>query len=90
VKLSADPVKDVMVTISALAGTSTISVKQGASITFTTDNWDTYQLVQLAATRDSLGSATFQLSGGNLSSVQVIATTDASSISPILFLLLGD
>ncbi|MFH0939789.1 MAG: C25 family cysteine peptidase [Planctomycetota bacterium] len=78
VKLSSVPASDVMVTVVRITGDTDISVSSGASLTFTTANWNTYQTVTLAAAEDSdalNSSATIRCSGiGN--PIDVIATEE--------------
>jgi hypothetical protein len=52
VKLSAKPSGIVKATVSRASGDSDITVTDGASLTFTTEDWNTYQTVTLAAAED--------------------------------------
>ena len=77
VKLSAQPSANVTVAVVRSSGDTDVSVTGGASMTFTTANWNTYQTVTLAAVQDTdttAGSATFTCSAANLTSVDVTAT----------------
>lgn len=71
VKLSAKPESDVTVAVTVAEGGDTdITIQSGASLTFTTENWNTDQPVTLGAAADNTdtdnGTATVQLtaSGG--------------------------
>lgn len=69
VKLSSDPLVDVVISVTRISGTSTISVQAGNQLTFTSANWGTYQAVTLTATADQNdinGTAVIKLSGPGL------------------------
>ena len=77
VRLSAQPAASTSVSVSRTAGDNNITISGGASLTFTTVNWSTYQTVTLAAAQDAdtvNGSATITCSASGLSSVTVTAT----------------
>jgi len=77
VKLSAQPGSNVTVGAARLSGDTDISVSGGASLTFTTSNWDTYQTVTLAAAEDvdaANGVATIRLTATGLADKDVTAT----------------
>ncbi|MFI6506463.1 glycoside hydrolase family 48 protein [Streptosporangium sp. NPDC050855] len=62
VKLSKAPASNVTVTTARTSGDSDLTVSSGASLTFTTANWNTAQTVRIAAAEDSdeaSGSAEF-------------------------------
>ncbi len=52
VKLSFEPSLDVQVSVDRVRGSADLNVQAGAAITFTPQNWDTFQTVTLAATGD--------------------------------------
>lgn len=72
VKLSQAPADTVVASVSRAAGDASITVQSGATLTFTSGNWNTWQTVTLAAAEDadtSNGSATMLIrrtSGVNL------------------------
>jgi len=53
VKLKGQPVTNVTVAVARYTGDSDISVSAGASLFFTTSNWNTYQPVTVAAAHDT-------------------------------------
>ena len=74
VKLAAQPTADVTVSVANTAGDTDLSVSGGATLTFTTTNWDTTQDVTLTAAEDpdaNNGTATFTLSSSGLTNVDV-------------------
>jgi hypothetical protein len=76
-KLSVQPTGTVVVAVARTTGDSDLSVSNGASLTFTTSNWDTYQTVTLAAAEDvdaANGTATFTCSAADMLSMAVTAT----------------
>ena len=78
VELSAQPGGDVTVSVSIESGDSDIAVQSGASLVFTTGNWDTPQTVTLAAAEDNAdadnGSAVVRVSAPDMDNVDVTAT----------------
>ncbi len=78
VRLSAQPgVESVMVSTSRSSGDSDLSVSGGATLTFTTENWNTPQSVTLSAARRSdadNSTATFIVSSVDLPTISVTAT----------------
>ncbi len=61
VKLSAQPAETIKATVKRTSGDSDITVTDGTTLTFTPEDWDTYQSVSLAAAEDDdklNGSAT--------------------------------
>ena len=52
VKLSTQPAETVEATVKRTSGDSDITVTDGSKLTFTPDDWDTYQSVSLAAASD--------------------------------------
>jgi hypothetical protein len=75
--LSESPVSGVSVSVSRQSGDSDISVTAGASLLFTTSNWNVPQTVTLSAAVDAdllNGSAIFQLSGPGLVSNTIAAS----------------
>jgi alpha-tubulin suppressor-like RCC1 family protein len=53
VRLSKQPATAITVTVARSAGDTNLTVQSGAILTFTTDNWGTYQTVVLAAAEDA-------------------------------------
>ena len=77
VRLAAQPSSSVTVTTTAGSGDADLTVRSGASLTFTTSNWNTPQTVTLAAAQDSdttNGSRTFTVAATGLTSRTVTAT----------------
>ena len=76
VKLAAQPLSDVTVTVAHMAGDADLSVSGGASLTFTSGNWNTPQTVTIGAAEDAdavNGSATFTVSLGRSDEPDVTA-----------------
>jgi hypothetical protein len=92
VKLSDEPSTSVVVTIAWQSGSQALSIQGTASLTFTPDNWNTYQTVKIKATpgkNDINAAAVFNLSGPGLTGKQVTAIkAETVIITPILNLLL--
>jgi hypothetical protein len=77
VRLSTQPAASVTVTSAAGAGDADITVSSGASLTFTTANWNVTQNVTLSAADDAdttNGSRTITVASTGLTSVTVTAT----------------
>jgi hypothetical protein len=77
VKLSAQPSSDVSVTVTRVSGDSDITVSSGASLTFTSTTWDTFQPVTLAAAEDpdvENGVATIRISATGVPNKDITAT----------------
>jgi len=77
VRLSAVPAATTTVTVSRTAGDSDLTVSGGASLSFTTANWNTLQTVTLAAAEDadtSNGTATITVASAGLTSQAVAAS----------------
>lgn len=53
IKLSAAPDANLVVTTARASGDSDIVVESGATLTFTPENWNSYQLLTIAARRDT-------------------------------------
>ncbi len=84
VRLAAAPSGNVTVTNTAGSGDSNITVSSGASLTFTTSNWQTPQTVTLAAAQDSdqtAGTRPIVVASSGLTSVTVTATEGDDDIS---------
>ena len=76
VRLSHQPSGDVNVTVSRISGDSDITVQSGASLTFNSSNWNTYQIVTLAASQDSdtsNGTASMQIRALGIPNITVTA-----------------
>ena len=78
VKLSAQGTGDVVVAVARESGDSSLSVTNGASLTFTPANWSTYQTVALTAAEDNAdnvdGIAVFAITAAGIGSAKVTAT----------------
>jgi hypothetical protein len=77
VKLSKAPTANVTVTTARTSGDTDLTVSGGASLTFTTANWNTAQNVTLAAADDAdttAGTAEFTVSATGYDPVKVTAT----------------
>jgi hypothetical protein len=77
VKLSAQPTVSKTVAVSRTSGDADINISSGASLTFTTANWDSYQDVSLGAAKDadvSNGSATITCTASGVTSQTITAT----------------
>ncbi|KAB8196661.1 cellobiohydrolase [Nonomuraea phyllanthi] len=77
VRLASQPSSNVTVTSTAGSGDANITVSSGASLTFTSSNWNTAQTVTLAAAQDSdtaNGSRTITVASSGLTSRTVTAT----------------
>ncbi|MCP5101847.1 MAG: PEGA domain-containing protein [bacterium] len=76
VRLSERPASEVTASVSWVSGDTDISITSGASLTFTTSNWNTYQAVTLSAAEDDdtdNGQATFRVSADGIADKDVIA-----------------
>jgi uncharacterized protein (DUF1800 family) len=74
VRLSAAPASNVTVNVARLSGDTDLSVTGGASLTFTSANFATFQNVTISAAEDvdtANGTAVFRASGTNLTSADV-------------------
>jgi len=80
VKLTAQPLGAVTVTVSRISGDSDIVVTSGGILTFTASNWNTYQTVTLSAAPDPdtiIGRATIRIqatAGATIPFKDVVAT----------------
>ncbi|CAN5454610.1 hypothetical protein BH09SUM1_BH09SUM1_19140 [soil metagenome] len=77
VKLTAEPPGDAVVIVTRTSGDADLSVTTGASLTFTTANWNIVQTVKISAAEDAdaaNGSAVFQVFTPGLDPVEIIAT----------------
>ena len=77
VSLAVQPSGNVTVAVAWNSGDTDITVQAGASLTFTTANWDTYQTVTLAAAEDTdieNGSAVIRISSSGVTNKDVTAT----------------
>ena len=77
VKLSATPAADVIVTVARTSGDADISVSGGATLTFTSSNWSTYQTVTVTAALDTdaiNGAATVRCSAPGVAAQDVTVT----------------
>jgi len=76
VKLSAEPSSEVTASVSYLSGDSDITVDSGSTLTFTPNDWDTFQTVTLAAAQDDdiqSSTATFRISAAGLANRDIEA-----------------
>jgi hypothetical protein len=93
VKLSDDPGKEVMVSVTRQSGNRNVIIKEGTTLVFNQDNWDTYQTVTLVASNNYPADppeATIQISCTDMDTVQVKASLGYQDISPVFNLLLRD
>ena len=77
VKLAFQPASDMTVSVTRASGDTDLSVSGGASLTFTSANWNTTQTVTLAAAEDvdlANGSAVFNVTSTGLTTVSVTGT----------------
>ncbi len=77
IRLSSVPSGTVNVTVQSIGPDGDITVQSGGSLSFTTSNWSTYQLVTLAAAQDldvSNGTATIRASATGIQNKDVTAT----------------
>jgi hypothetical protein len=84
IKLSAQPSSDLSVMVSRVSGDSDISVQSGSSLTFTTANWNTYQVVTLAAAEDAdttNGKATICISASEIPNKDITAIEEDNNLS---------
>jgi glucose/arabinose dehydrogenase len=88
VRLARAPASNVSVAVARISGDSDVSVAQGASLTFTTGNWSTPQLVRLAAAQDADSiedTATIAVSSAGLATENVVArVTDDDQLALIV------
>lgn len=97
VRLSNAPAAGTTVSVSRLNGDPDLSVRSGATLTFTPSNWNVYQTVTLAAAEDADdidGSATMRLSAPSFANQDItVWETDndkpSRRISPMFLLLDG-
>jgi SH3-like domain-containing protein len=93
VKLSRNPYKEVMVSVTRQTGCRGIIIRGGGTLVFNQDNWDTNQPVTLEASNnypDDPPRATIQLSCSDMATVRVTALLAYPDISPVIKLLLDD
>ncbi|WP_433372316.1 glycoside hydrolase family 48 protein [Streptosporangium sp. CA-115845] len=84
VKLSKAPTSNVTVTTARTSGDTDLTVSSGASLTFTTANWNTAQTVRIAAAEDAdqtSGSAEFTSTATGHTSAKVTATEVDNDVS---------
>jgi endoglucanase len=79
VALSAAPTSNVTVAVGRTSGNSGLTVGSGASLTFTSTNWNAPQNVTVAADAASTGAATFTASSSGYTSAAVTLTELAST-----------
>ncbi len=76
VKLNQPPAGSAVVGVGRIAGAANLAVKSGGTLTFTSANWDTWQMVTLGAANDADaagGTATFQIFVGGVAAQTVEA-----------------
>jgi hypothetical protein len=84
-RLSRQPSANVTVTTARTTGDTDLTVSAGASLVFTTSNWNTAQNVTLAAAEDAdsaNGVATFTASATGQNSATITATEADNDLSP--------
>jgi len=79
VTLSAPPASTVTVTVSRTFGNPGLSVGSGATLTFTSSNWDTAQQVTIAADPSSAGPASFTATAAGYRPATVTVTETPAS-----------
>ena len=93
VKLSDNPGKEVIVSVTRQSGNRNVIIREGATLVFNQDNWDTYQTVILVASNNyptDPQMATIQIFCSDMDTVQVTAIIGYQDISPVFNLLLLD
>ena len=88
VKLGTAPPADVSATVARVSGDTDISVVSGASLTFTTSNWSTWQTVTLAAAEDAdnlNGTATIRISSATVASRDIGVTELDNDVSAAVY-----
>jgi tetratricopeptide (TPR) repeat protein len=87
VKLSEQPAANVTAAVAWVSGDTDITLVSGASLVFTTANWNTYQTVTLAAAEDNdaeNGQAIFRISAAGIPDKDIIAVEQDSGGSGTL------
>ena len=87
VSLGAAPIFNTTVTVAFKSGDADLSVQSGANLTFTPANWNTPQLVTLAAAKDVdtiNGVATFLVTSPSRPSILVTATESDTDVPPVI------
>jgi hypothetical protein len=79
VTLSAPPASTLTVTVSRTSGNPGLSVGSGATLTFTSSNWDTAQQVTIAADSSGAGPATFTATAADYEPATVTVTEAPAS-----------
>ncbi|WP_189428112.1 glycoside hydrolase family 48 protein [Streptomyces thermoviolaceus] len=79
VTLSKQPSEDVTVTVTRTEGNEGLSVTDGSTLTFTSDDWDTPQKVTVTADDSGTGTATFTASAPGYAKATVTVTELAAS-----------
>ncbi|WP_327351360.1 glycoside hydrolase family 48 protein [Streptomyces sp. NBC_01304] len=79
VKLSTQPASNVTVSVARTSGNTGLTVSGGASLTFTSANWNTAQKVTVAADDTGTGSAVFAASAPGHAKAEVTVTQLAKS-----------
>jgi hypothetical protein len=77
VRLTAQPDQTETVTVSRVSGSATLSISAGSVLTFTTNNWDQWQIVTIAAAHDADtldDQAVFECAGSSLTTASVTVT----------------
>ncbi len=85
VKLSEEPLTPQTVTVSRTAGDTDIAVSGGATLMFTTSNWDTWQSVTLNAQEDAdwlAGTATVQCTSADMPSLDITVIESDNDFDP--------
>ena len=90
VRLAYQPAANVTVSVARASGDSDLTVSGGASLTFTSANWNTPQTVTLAAAEDvdlANGSAVFDVTSTGLTTVSVTGTEADNDVLTLTFSL---
>jgi predicted RNA methylase len=87
VRLSHKPASSVTLTVARISGDTDISVTGGATLLFTSDNWNVWQRVTLSAREDDdtlNGTCRIQITGTGLAPKEILATEIDNDILAIV------
>jgi hypothetical protein len=93
VALDTEPAADLTATVSFVSGDADLSVQSGAALLFTPANWNSPQIVTLAAAVDpdsAAGNATFLVSAPGYPNIGVIATEADKDAPPVIAIVHPD
>jgi hypothetical protein len=86
VRLAFQPATNVTVAVARVSGDTDLTVRSGASLTFSPTSWNTPQTVTLAAAEDvefAAGSAVFNVTSSGLTTVSVTGTEADNDTPPV-------